>query len=354
MLLLIFDHGISRFAFSIMASPPRRSARNRSNTKKAALAKLAKAKSTQAKAKSSKRLTRRRQLPSSTKQPSSSVAKKKPVPPKSPPVPRKKRITNPYTAKKKKLPPPPPPRPSPPQPDTPDSVIALPGAPPSITPFRLPTPSQSFDLDEEVATNTTTINLSAIPDVSTALVSIPPLVANNNGEIDFATVQPTTNGFTLHGILQSIANNPINFQPGTMKSIDVSSLSFNTQPYERKKALTVWDFFHVLANHSQAAPLAELIEDPDDPGTKRYRLFILTRAPPAPRKRKLLNWALLIYSLVHIKVRYRNMDLSKDPILYAQAQYEPNTAELHFKMLFAAFSKEHITYRQGEFTGEGK
>ena len=333
-----------------MATPPRRSARNRANKKKVALAKLAKAKST--KEKSSKMITRRRrQLPSSTKQPSSSVAKKDPppVPPKSPPVPRKKRITNPYTTKRKKVPPPPPP-----QPDSPDSVIPLPGAPPSITPFRLPTPSQSFDSEEEDQPVSTTINPSVIPNVSTALVSIPPLVANNNGEIDFATVQPTTNGFTLHGILQSIANNPINFQPGTMKTIDVSSLSFNTQPYERKKALTVRDFFHVLANHSQAAPLAEMIEDPDDPGTKRYRLFILTRAPPAPRKRKLLNWALLIYSLVHIKVRYRNMDLSKDPILYAQAQYEPNTAELHFKMLFAAFSKEHITYRQGEFTGEGR
>jgi hypothetical protein len=164
-----------------------------------------------------------------------------------------------------------------------------------------------------------------------------------------------TTKFTLNGILQSIADNPINFHAGSMRTIAVSSLSNNTEKYDKQKAVIERNFFQVLANHLQAAPLAEMINDPVDIGTCVYRLYVLTRSPKAPQKRQLLNWALLVYSLVHIKASYRgNKNLSTDPILYAQAQYEPRTVATHFRTLFSAFTKHDVNYSQNDFSDKGK
>jgi hypothetical protein len=56
----------------------------------------------------------------------------------------------------------------------------------------------------------------------------------------------------------------------------------------------------------------------------------------------------------HVKVAYRGKDLSKDPQLFADAQYEPDTAQTAFKMLFSRFNKEGITYSQSkDFNGKG-
>ena len=291
-------------------------------------------------------MTRRRPLPSSTK-------------PCSPPVPRKK-ISNPYANAKKKIPPPP---------DSPDSVIELPGAPPSVRLFRLPTAEESSDDDDDTGNTILhegtefrppsiqlqpTINRSTVPNLPPAISSIASLQTNDNGDIDFTSIQPSTKEFTLRGILQSIADNPINFLAGSMKPIEVSELSKNSKTYDIRKAAIEKDFFQVLANHPTAAPLAEMIDDPVDVGNRIYRLYFLTRSPKAPHKRRLLNWTLLIYSLVHIKVAYRgNKNLSTDPILYAQAQYEPNTVANHFRMLFASFSKRDVNYSQASFTGKG-
>ena len=98
-----------------------------------------------------------------------------------------------------------------------------------------------------------------------------------------------------------------------------------------------------------------MIPDPEDPTTKKRRLYILCRAPKAPNKQYLLNRALLIFSMKHVKVAYRGKDLSKDPQLFADAQYEPDTAQTAFKMLFSRFNKEGITYSQSkDFNGKGK
>ena len=43
---------------------------------------------------------------------------------------------------------------------------------------------------------------------------------------------------------------------------------------------------------------------------------------------RLLNHALLIYSLVLGKSKYRSMNLSKDTVLYAKVQYHPNVVQL--------------------------
>ena len=39
------------------------------------------------------------------------------------------------------------------------------------------------------------------------------------------------------------------------------------------------------------------------------------------------------------KVKYRDRDLTSDPILFAEAQYQPNVIQKTFKILFAIFNK---------------
>ena len=125
-----------------------------------------------------------------------------------------------------------------------------------------------------------------------------------------------------------------------LRTIEVSSLSNNTEKYNKRKAIIEQDFFSVLANHCI------------------YRLYVLTRWSKTPQKQRLLNWELLVYSLVHIKVSYcGNKNLSTDPILYAQAwskaQYEPGKVATHFWTLISAFLKRDVNYLQKDFSDKG-
>ena len=175
---------------------------------------------------------------------------------------------------------------------------------------------------------------------------------------DFEAIFPpppkVTEEFSFRGILQSISDNPIRFGPGE-NSVDMGSLSFNTNAYEKKVFEAERDFFLALANHSVYYPLAEKIEDPDPNNPEMsFRLYILCRAPNAPRKRSLLNHALLIFSLVHVKKEFRGMDLARNPQRFADAQYEPGCIHVHFKCLFSIFRKHGIIYQYGsDFGGTG-
>eukprot|EP00536_Pseudo-nitzschia_multiseries_P006214 jgi/Psemu1/14738/gm1.14738_g len=55
---------------------------------------------------------------------------------------------------------------------------------------------------------------------------------------------------------------------------------------------------------------------------------------------------MLIHSLDFYKLKYRGMDLSNDPRLFAQAQYQSGVIPMKFRCLFATFWKNGITYLQ--------
>eukprot|EP00536_Pseudo-nitzschia_multiseries_P019077 jgi/Psemu1/58794/gm1.58794_g len=79
---------------------------------------------------------------------------------------------------------------------------------------------------------------------------------------------------------------------------------------------------------------------------KTRRFYVLTRAPIAPNKRALVNWCMLIHLLDFYQVKYKGHDLSKDPRLFAQAQYQSGVVSMKFRCLFAIFRKNGITYSQ--------
>ena len=186
--------------------------------------------------------------------------------------------------------------------------------------------------------------------------SVPLFQSNTtDGSIDFASIgAPANNEFTLFGILQSIADNgKLRIGPNILAE-DIADLDCNTDGYEKARSSIVNRFFQVLVNHPQLYPLADMIPDPDNPLMMKRRLYILCRAPKAPNKKFILNRALIIFSMTYVKKAYIGMDLSKDPQLYADAQYEPVTAQTAFKMLFSRFAEESITYSQSkDFNGKG-
>eukprot|EP00536_Pseudo-nitzschia_multiseries_P011591 jgi/Psemu1/29449/gm1.29449_g len=102
----------------------------------------------------------------------------------------------------------------------------------------------------------------------------------------------------------------------------------------------------ITRGSSEAAPLVDYIPDPEAPLMKTRRFYVLTRAPIAPNKRALVNWCMLIHLLDFYQVKYRGHDLSKDPRLFAQAQYQPGVVSMKFRCLFATFRKNGITYLQ--------
>jgi hypothetical protein len=228
--------------------------------------------------------------------------------------------------------------------------------------------SSSFDSSATVAqgslpTQQETATLPQLPPLS-ATARLParapnvPLFEPNtlDGSIDFSAIgAPPKSDFTLTGILASIADNgPVRIGPNILAA-DMGDLFYNTEEYEKAKTTMVNRFFQTLVDHPQAYPLADMIPDPEDPTTKKRRLYILCRAPKAPNKHFLFNRALIIFSMKHVKVSYRGKDLSEDPQLFADAQYEPDTAQTAFKMLFSRFNKEGITYSQSkDFNGKGK
>jgi hypothetical protein len=175
---------------------------------------------------------------------------------------------------------------------------------------------------------------------------------NSDGTIELTSIPRTTEEFTLTGILQSLALNPITLG---LNDVALETLDVTSNGHQKRCAKEEHSFFCALANHPQAYPLAEMIVDPTMPHKKNYRFYILCRAPNAPNKHAMINWAVLIYSMVMVKVEFRNQDLSKDPESFAKAQYQPGVVLLNLKCLFIKFRKNDIYYQQGtDFNGKGK
>jgi hypothetical protein len=79
----------------------------------------------------------------------------------------------------------------------------------------------------------------------------------------------------------------------------------------------------------------------------------MLRGDMTPAKKMVLHYALLCYLRLLVKKEYTGEDLS-DPAVFALVQYQPNTLEMHFKVLFSVFKKEQIHYRmQKYFNGPG-
>ena len=184
---------------------------------------------------------------------------------------------------------------------------------------------------------------------------IRPLVPNKpDGSIDFATLTVPTSKeeFSILSILQSIKENPVI----CVGDNDVASMNFNTSAHEKKKDGIESLFFKCLASHSNVAKsLAELVKDPENPVEKLQQFYVECRAPNTPAKKSLINWALLIFSLGLYKKEAQDLDFSKDPKAFAQAQYQPGTVKLKFKCLFAKFRSQGIVYSfLKDFNGKGQ
>jgi hypothetical protein len=128
----------------------------------------------------------------------------------------------------------------------------------------------------------------------------------------------------------------------------------NTKKHERAKDNMEQAFFAALSSHKTAHSLAEKIIDPANPSEKIYRLYVMCRSPKAPHKKKVLNWALCLFATGHVKKAFIGKDLT-DEYTWAQAQYEPNTTDLHMKLLFAKFKSHDLNYSlSNDFNGKGR
>ena len=230
------------------------------------------------------------------------------------------------------------------------SVASVP--PTEVGPLNPPPPPAAASLLRSTASPPQVVQPAVHHPVPSAQPCIPPLITNdNNGVIGLSSV-PRTSVFTLTGILQSIALNPITLGP---KDVAMDTLAVTSNKHMKRCSQQEHNFFCALANHPQAHPLAEMIDDPLMPHKKNYRFYILCRAPNGADKHAMINWAVLIYSMVMVKVEFRNEDLSKDPARFAKAQYQPGCVLLNIKCLFTKFRKNEIYYQQGtDFNGRGK
>jgi hypothetical protein len=107
--------------------------------------------------------------------------------------------------------------------------------------------------------------------------------------------------WNIEGILKFIKDNPITVGPN---DVEITHLHMNTSTYEKKKEKIELEFFSSLACHNTAFYLAEKIPDPVNPSEKIYRLYVNCRSPKAPHKKKILNWALCIFSTTLVKKEY--------------------------------------------------
>ena len=97
------------------------------------------------------------------------------------------------------------------------------------------------------------------------------ILNSRDGNIDLnAIVAPPATNFTLTGILQSIAANPIRIGPDDMR---MDKINYNSSAHERRCDTQEFNFFRALSKYPQVQSLAEKVADPDNP-TKKYTLCI--------------------------------------------------------------------------------
>eukprot|EP00536_Pseudo-nitzschia_multiseries_P008044 jgi/Psemu1/19439/gm1.19439_g len=219
-----------------------------------------------------------------------------------------------------------PPSVAPASPSKPDPVD--PSMPDPVDPFvALDAPEDAVDDESDEDSKAPMEDLSRSLNVPVedlhlpvAATTVPSALATSEGLTGVPVALPEE--FTMASILQSLEKNQLTLDANTAI---INGLNLNTTEYERSKGVFVRDFFESIAAHPQAAPLAEFIPDPQCPLLMTHRLYIQVCAPPSPHKLALLNYCMLIHSLSVYKVQYRNIDLSKNPKLFVEAQYKPGS-----------------------------
>eukprot|EP00536_Pseudo-nitzschia_multiseries_P018476 jgi/Psemu1/55782/gm1.55782_g len=232
------------------------------------------------------------------------------------------------------------------------SLVAPASSSPSILAANVAVPTVSYNEEEEesdgevdtavvAAAAGVTVTEFHIPSVTAP--AIPTLSVDSHCDFREPAIAHAEGNFSLGAILHSLKQNPTALGTTTER---IKALTFNTTRHKRSKNSLEFAFFKSLAAHPEAAPLVDYIPDPEAPLMKTCRFYVLTRAPIAPNKRALVNWCMLIHSLDFYQVKYRGHDLSKDPRLFAQAQYQSGVVSMKFRCLFATFRKNGITYSQ--------
>eukprot|EP00536_Pseudo-nitzschia_multiseries_P005457 jgi/Psemu1/12602/gm1.12602_g len=229
------------------------------------------------------------------------------------------------------------------------------GDPPSIldaavAPSSLPiddlVPTVSYDEEEEeesdgevdtavaAAAAGVTVTDFHLPSVTDP--TIPTLSVDSENDFRKAAIAASEGNFSLGAILNSLKQNPTALGTTTER---IKALTLNTTRHERSKNSLEFAFFKSLAAHPEAAPLVDFIPDPEAPMMEISCFYVVTRASIAPNKRALVNWCMLIHSLDFYQVKYRGHGLSKDPRLFAQAQYQSGTQDFNEAGGFQAYWK---------------
>ena len=92
--------------------------------------------------------------------------------------------------------------------------------------------------------------------------------------------------------------------------VPLNLLEYNTAKYEMKKQKLVQHFFVSLKKHPSTLPLPETVKDPDVPTITKPRLYYVIFGPPNPVKLHVLNYCLLVFSVIFVKKGYKIKDIS--------------------------------------------
>lgn len=180
--------------------------------------------------------------------------------------------------------------------------------------------------------------------------SFPPVASIDTTVEEFATSLPSD--FSVE-VLADIMHTTLDLLGDETTTRKLKSLTFIGTSHAQKQSSYEARFFLVLERHAHFKPLTELINDPDMPSMKIRKFYVMLRNTMTPAKKMVLNFALLCYSQSLIKKEYAGTDLS-DPKTFAMAQYQPNSLETHFKVLFSVLKTNQIHYQlQKDFNGPG-
>ena len=104
------------------------------------------------------------------------------------------------------------------------------------------------------------------------------------------------------------------------RTSNIRQLAMNDPEYEKRKLSIVRRFFVVLRSRKSTAPLAEVVDDPNEPGTKLEHFYIACRGPRNTQKRKVFGQALLLFSSRLWLIKYKDVNVTT-PSTFANTQY---------------------------------
>lgn len=203
-----------------------------------------------------------------------------------------------------------------------------------------PPPSPLRDPSLQVVASPLPFNMDISPEMLGALTAASSAAASNEPESfeDFAS---------------SLLNNPCLFGDENTTNL-LNNYSVNSDEHEVRKGLVKSRFFYILSLHPNFRFLTELIDDPLNKklNTKVPRFYVELRGVKTDTNNKILNYCMILFSQSFIKKDFQDQDLT-DPLVFAQAQYEPNTVDMNLRCLFTVFKSKSIMFEKGDFNQRG-